>query len=283
MKKAFTLIELLVVIAIIAILAAILFPVFAQAKAAAKASVCISNLKQLGAGWTMYAGDNDDVMSPFRIYYGEQADGRTLIRYWYESSSEKSGTATVYEPAGGILYPYTKNGKILDCPANPLDDFYGWFRSYALNVNIGRGCNVMQRDPSCDPQENATTAYSQVQQTSDTILMADTVAVGQNYHPLYKNDRLDVFPNPDHGLAYGVHAGRANVLWCDDHAKSRDVVPMTLYEPFGAYSPEFTASAKRNHAGAIWRGAEPPNLYATYGTLAVASAEYYYLLDKPSS
>ncbi|MDX2065737.1 MAG: prepilin-type N-terminal cleavage/methylation domain-containing protein [Fimbriimonadaceae bacterium] len=61
MKKAFTLIELLVVIAIIAILAAILFPVFAQAKAAAKKSVSISNQKQISLGILLYTGDNDDL------------------------------------------------------------------------------------------------------------------------------------------------------------------------------------------------------------------------------
>jgi len=60
MKRAFTLIELLVVIAIIAILAAILFPVFSQAKAAAKKTADLSNLKQIGTAITMYASDNDD-------------------------------------------------------------------------------------------------------------------------------------------------------------------------------------------------------------------------------
>lgn len=61
MKRAFTLIELLVVIAIIAILAAILFPVFAQAKAAAKKSASLSNVKQIGTGMHLYMNDNDDV------------------------------------------------------------------------------------------------------------------------------------------------------------------------------------------------------------------------------
>src|SRR5436190_23981913 len=58
--RAFTLIELLVVIAIIAILAAILFPVFAQAREKARSIVCTSNLKQLALGWTMYAQDYDE-------------------------------------------------------------------------------------------------------------------------------------------------------------------------------------------------------------------------------
>ncbi len=59
-SKAFTLVELLVVIAIIAILAAILFPVFAQAKAAAKKTACLSNGRQIGLALMMYLGDNDD-------------------------------------------------------------------------------------------------------------------------------------------------------------------------------------------------------------------------------
>src|SRR3954464_10321579 len=63
-SRAFTLIELLVVIAIIAILAAILFPVFAQAKEAAKKTSCLSNVKQVALSTVMYAGDNDDTMFP---------------------------------------------------------------------------------------------------------------------------------------------------------------------------------------------------------------------------
>ena len=72
-NTAFTLIELLVVIAIIAILAAILFPVFAQAKNAAKQTQCISNVKQFGIGFTMYLNDADDRFPPFTRAPGPNA------------------------------------------------------------------------------------------------------------------------------------------------------------------------------------------------------------------
>ena len=76
-RRAFTLIELLVVIAIIAILAAILFPVFAQAKLAAKKTVAISNAKQTALGLTMYATDVDDVIMPSYIYNTPGINGST--------------------------------------------------------------------------------------------------------------------------------------------------------------------------------------------------------------
>ncbi|MEI7984757.1 MAG: prepilin-type N-terminal cleavage/methylation domain-containing protein [Armatimonadota bacterium] len=99
-SKAFTLIELLVVIAIIAILAAILFPVFAQAKKAAKQSVAISNLKQLGTSLQIYLADFDDVQVPSKGY----SDATLPLR------TEKNWKM--------ITAPYVKNRDIFKDPLN---------------------------------------------------------------------------------------------------------------------------------------------------------------------
>lgn len=103
-RRAFTLIELLVVIAIIAILAAILFPVFAQAKAAAKASVSLSNTKQIGTGQQIYLADYDDTY--------------TIRRYCIRTTP----LPTVYSWKQA-MHPYIKNKDIWTDPVNPAGKF----------------------------------------------------------------------------------------------------------------------------------------------------------------
>jgi prepilin-type N-terminal cleavage/methylation domain-containing protein/prepilin-type processing-associated H-X9-DG protein len=101
MKKAFTLIELLVVIAIIAILAAILFPVFAQAREKARQSSCLSNTKQMGLGIMMYTQDYDETY-PQAYWYTNDVDGSAGYNQW-----------------SGMIQPYVKNVGIFVCPSDP--------------------------------------------------------------------------------------------------------------------------------------------------------------------
>ena len=119
--RAFTLIELLVVIAIIAILAAILFPVFAQAREAARQTACTSNLKQIGIGLKMYQQDYDETYPPSQT-------GATLLVSW---------------PT--MMQPYIKNAQVFICPSTfggafPVDRTLmpiGPFRSYCGQTKRG--------------------------------------------------------------------------------------------------------------------------------------------------
>lgn len=137
MRRAFTLIELLVVIAIIAILASILFPVFAQARNAAKKTASLNNLKQIGLAGVMYMADNDDVMYPRRYTFGAPIPPDNGTRFW-----------------ANLLQPYTKNDAIYFCPNDRGDDPYvaqttnaarfaanNQFKPYVLGLTPSYGMN----------------------------------------------------------------------------------------------------------------------------------------------
>ena len=128
----FTLIELLVVIAIIAILAAILFPVFAQAREKARQTQCLSNMKQIGLGIFMYAGDYDDTLPtvltslPVDTVYPAYFPGETDL--WSSAG---------WQP---LVQPYLKNDKITICPTSkgkkPYADVNAWRNDYPYRMRF---------------------------------------------------------------------------------------------------------------------------------------------------
>lgn len=161
MKKAFTLIELLVVIAIIAILAAILFPVFAQAKVAAKKTVDLSNMKQHGTATALYLTDNDDVfptqsgVAPgYNIWYYNgfvpvPADWWVDIKSAYDAVVAGGGGSGYYPAAAlyagaiglpnNLIQPYTKSFDLATVPAAEyLTRHFEQYGEYQDKRNLSR-------------------------------------------------------------------------------------------------------------------------------------------------
>jgi prepilin-type N-terminal cleavage/methylation domain-containing protein/prepilin-type processing-associated H-X9-DG protein len=134
MRRAFTLIELLVVIAIIAILAAILFPVFAQAREKARTISCASNLRQLGLAMNMYAQDYDESYPYFSWYASTgvggdgNADNNTGFSIWYAA-----------------IFPYVKSTAVYACPS----DSQRW--SEGFTAMWWWGIDPSKRDPTFNP------------------------------------------------------------------------------------------------------------------------------------
>lgn len=129
-RRAFTLIELLVVIAIIAILAAILFPVFAQAKAAAYKTQDISNFKQVGTATAMYLGDNDG-----RYFMSDSGGLCSQVIGW--------GYTPPDTVPGVVLSPYVKNTQVFVCPVDPNKSEDARIRAHITDTGLGWNYNTL--------------------------------------------------------------------------------------------------------------------------------------------
>jgi len=267
MKKGFTLIELLVVIAIIAILAAILFPVFAQVREKARQASCASNEKQLSLAILQYVEDYDEAYP-----YGNEAG-----HVWSTTPSCKWDID---------IAPYVKSLQVFYCPddsltGNAISDWQGLGMSYGVNGLIvphwGAPTTISVVGPMGYANENwggntqtptgGGLSLASVTQPSDTILMAeqhsddinrasstDVNATGagdwgvfgtgtdrgSGYGNIPDGDpafAAGVYPNGPNGGVSASHAGKtlANFAFCDGHVKA---MHPTATNPNGSAHPE---------------------------------------------
>jgi prepilin-type N-terminal cleavage/methylation domain-containing protein/prepilin-type processing-associated H-X9-DG protein len=230
-RRGFTLIELLVVIAIIAILAAILFPVFAKAREKARQITCASNLKQLGLAMVQYMQDYDE------IYPGA----------WQNSSN---GGRTEWE---GNIYSYTKSKAVYDCPDEPTHVNNDSTTNCTNNPNTcttttdyGYNDIIIPADIGVPQGGNDSTGSPDALLTepSNTILLAEANGSLGGQDNIYTGNLTDV-----NGTYYGqgwggnstapkdatqVHTGGSNFLWYDGHVKwLRDSLDVTPTYPAG--------------------------------------------------
>lgn len=191
--RGFTLIELLVVIAIIAILAAILFPVFAQAREAARKTQCASNQKQLGTAMMMYVQDYDERFPTWR----------TLVPV---SPAYPNGKITWVEN----MQPYCKNTKIWLCPSETANGSSATQNSYWLNAHVFRWSGLTPTTPP-------SIALAELIYPATTIIYCDGPANdGQHVWPGLPTEWVDDATNR---RAQTRHSGGVNYTFCDGHTK----------------------------------------------------------------
>jgi prepilin-type N-terminal cleavage/methylation domain-containing protein/prepilin-type processing-associated H-X9-DG protein len=209
--RAFTLIELLVVIAIIAILAAILFPVFAQAREKARQTACLSNTKQIGTALMMYVQDYDETL-PFNDNGPDFAPSKAQCTF-------------------DVVQPYLKNTQVYDCPSAAADKvriFMDYdntkrpFITYAIN-------NVYWNDPSQALFEKGRqTTLAGIDDSAGTVFCGDSKPAANQKHwawqvtggTLNTSVTPPILGVPDYqGQFVGRHNNGGNFTFFDGHAK----------------------------------------------------------------
>jgi prepilin-type N-terminal cleavage/methylation domain-containing protein/prepilin-type processing-associated H-X9-DG protein len=192
-SRGFTLIELLVVIAIIAILAAILFPVFAQAREKARQTSCLSNLNQLGKAFMMYADNWDDGLPGGAPW----TSGKTQDSNWDWVGMTRWGSACDAAhpmlPEKGSIFPYVKSANVYLCPSYKLPELR---LSYSMNCYL-------------DYASMADIANDKQGPSGMVVLVDENEAL---------NDGFFCADNPN-DVPEDIHTGGANYLFADGHGK----------------------------------------------------------------
>ncbi len=236
MKKGFTLIELLVVIAIIAILAAILFPVFAQAREKARAASCLSNTKQIGTALQLYIDDFEETVPPCcdsRLSMYTDADVANWPGYPFTKLNTTSwvGVGSYCWTWMDSIFPYTKNVNIFNCPSLNKK-----FNGYGFNLMLNHGYNSMDAAAAgCNPYSLAG-----ISNVSEIVFCCD--ALVQTAEPWSKGAFImapviacgDVVTGGGYSQP-NRHNDGMNITYCDGHAKynKRHSGPSVYLESWG--------------------------------------------------
>lgn len=210
-RKAFTLIELLVVIAIIAILASILFPVFAQAREKARAASCSSNFKQLGVAFTMYLQDYNEVVLP---------------RYSACPALGPSATPDAPTLWTSTIQPYVKNQQVFVCPSS-TKSVYGetWNTRSAVSAGYNQTISGWYYTTADGCGRMILPTLSSIQYPAKNVMFADSMpgALADGYRGyLFGNTALNVpynAPGVTAGSLGARHSGGTNLTFFDGHAK----------------------------------------------------------------
>ncbi len=218
-RRAFTLIELLVVIAVICILAALLLPVLATGKIAARRVQCVANLHQFGFAAQMYWDDNSGNCFPYLD--GAVSNGVTYWFGWLQNGAEGQ---RAFDASQGALYPYLQGRGVEICPS--LNYYSGQFKLKAVGAAYGYGYNHYL---SAVPAVNVT----RLAHPSMTAVLADAAQVNTFEPPASRSNPLleefyyvDETVTPANG--HFRHQGFANVLFCDSHVALEKMVPGSL-------------------------------------------------------
>lgn len=264
-RSGFTLIELLVVIAIIAILAAILFPVFAQARESARKTACTSNLKQLSTALLMYEQDYDET---FPMVTGQN--------YPVDPGSPFYGQTWVQNDIVFLIQPYVKNFQVFFCPDRnkkvvDSGDFctggssnqavwgygYNWSSGYGSGPHDlwhqGDGCVTTQIPDGSLPGR----AIAGVTFPAQFVVLGDTGDTPrQTLHTMSFDTRCNPSTGANSDLPNGArHQGGNNFAFADGHAKYFKV-NLTLVDPYNEGITTPAVLPNRYWLSATWNGTD---------------------------